>query len=56
MRHRENIDRIAEEIKDELRGGNLFGDPIDLEDLNSMIVATKYFYEMKALKEKWGWK
>ncbi len=52
--HKELIDELAEEIKDKLIGGSLFGEKIDMGNLNMMIVATKSYYEQEYLKSRWG--
>jgi hypothetical protein len=40
--NRKMIDESAEEIKKFISGGMLFGEPIDMNDINSMLVAVYY--------------
>jgi len=53
--HRELIDELAGDIKDKLIGGSLFGEKIKINDLNMMIVATKFYYEQQHMNTKWDW-
>lgn len=38
--HEEAIRKMAEEIISKIDGGNLFGEPIDLQNINHLIVAS----------------
>jgi hypothetical protein len=51
--YKEVIDELAKDIKDQLAGSSLFGEKLDMSDLNTMIVATKFYYE-QYLTSKWG--
>jgi len=44
------IKEMADTIKKKLKGGTLFGEPIDMEDMNTMIVASS----MIARREELG--
>ena len=40
MLHQDIIKKMADDIREKMVGGTLFGEPIDLEDNDAMIVAA----------------
>lgn len=54
MSEHEQIKEMADRIKEKLRGGTLFGKPIDIEDLDMMIVAADSVARFEELKDSLG--
>ena len=48
----EEIDKFAEQILEKIKDGFLFGEKIDLDNINQVIVATYWAGEIKGREEK----